>query len=171
MLRCCNVCRAFSIILYRVVYKHGIEPRKIALASNALVVVRNLIKEGQKYLFRSLYTKERRPSSDGRFFFPLSAEPRLRAQLLAHQARIGFAYPTQRSTSSLVRRRVRVSSPQANTLVPTTIKVVFFLSHRGFDFNPDIRQEESAFALAKLADCAYRHRRYLAMRGDIITPS
>ena len=34
----------------------------------------------------------------------------------------------------------------------------------------DIRAE-AAFALAKLADCAYRHRRYLAMRGDITPPS
>ena len=30
---------------------------------------------------------------------------------------------------------------------------------------------EAAFALAKLADCAYRRRRYLAMRGDITPPS
>ena len=40
------------------------------------VGVRNLIKVRQKYLFRSLLTKEKRPSSDGRFFFPLAAELR-----------------------------------------------------------------------------------------------
>ena len=54
--------------------------------------------------------KEKRPSFDGRFFFPLAAKLR---------------------------------PPVA-----------------------DVRAE-AAFALAKLADCAYRRRRYLAMRGDV----
>ena len=39
-------------------------------------------------------------------------------QCFAHRAKLGFAYPSRRSTSLLVRRREWVSSPLANTLVP-----------------------------------------------------
>ena len=51
--------------------------------------------------------------------------------------RAGFAYPDRRLTSSLVRRRERVSSPQANTPIPTTIIrwsvfFSFWLGDRGF---------------------------------------
>ena len=53
------------------------------------VGVRNLIKERQKYLFRSLYTKEKRPSSDGRFFFPLAAK--LRPSVADMRAESAFA--------------------------------------------------------------------------------
>ena len=35
---------------------------------------KTLLKKRQKYLFRSLYTKEKRPSFDGRFSFPLALE-------------------------------------------------------------------------------------------------
>ena len=45
--------------------------------------------------------KENRPSSDGLFFFPLAAEPRLLTQLSPFMARIGFAFERKPSGSSL----------------------------------------------------------------------
>ena len=51
-----------------------------------------------------------RPSSDGLFFFPLAAELVRSHSVPERKRRNGFAYPDRRSTSSLVRRRARVSS-------------------------------------------------------------
>ena len=71
----------------------------------------------------SLCAKRKDPHAQGVGFFPFGVVGR--CEPCARSER-GFAHPTRRSTSLLVRRRVRVSSPKAN--IPQNQECVgFFL--------------------------------------------
>ena len=71
----------------------------------------------------------------GAFVWLQSSE---RTQSLCHRRNGGFAYPARRSTSSLVRRRGWVSSPSANTLVPTPHRVISLAENLHFDKSASI---------------------------------
>ena len=69
------------------------------------------------------------------FSLPMAAELVRSHSVPERKRRIGFAYPERRSASSLVSRSERVSSPEANTLVPLPKSVKLLSKLVAFTFS------------------------------------